>query len=220
MSQSSMSQSSMSQSTMCLPYDAVVLAGGYGRRLGGVDKAGLEVGGGTLLARVLVALAGAERTVCVGPERDTASAAIWCREQPPGGGPVAALAAAMPYLRERVVVVLAVDLPLVDTVTVAALVAAVADSDYGGAVAVDGAGRAQPLLAAYRRVALARAVAALPTVAGASMRDLIAPLVLRRVPVGLAALDCDTADDLAAARAAAELRTPDRAPQPDGGARQ
>src|SRR4051812_33904528 len=34
-------------------YDAIVLAGGGGRRLGGVDKATLEVGGRTLLDRVL-----------------------------------------------------------------------------------------------------------------------------------------------------------------------
>lgn len=206
MSQSTMSQSTMSRSTtphstMCLPYDAVVLAGGTGSRLGGVDKAALEVGRQTLLARVLTAVAAADRCVCVGPARETATTVTWCREQPPGGGPVAALAAAMPYLSAEVAVLLAVDLPLVDAVTVAALVAAVADHD--GAVGQDASGRAQPLLAAYRRLALARALASLPTVAGASMRDLTSRLSLCQVPVGLAALDCDTADDLAAARAAA-----------------
>ncbi|MGW7786766.1 NTP transferase domain-containing protein, partial [Streptomyces tricolor] len=40
------------------PYDAVVLAGGAARRLGGADKPGLRVGGRALLDRVLAACAG------------------------------------------------------------------------------------------------------------------------------------------------------------------
>ncbi|MYQ48709.1 NTP transferase domain-containing protein, partial [Streptomyces sp. SID4985] len=35
------------------PYDAVVLAGGAARRLGGADKPGVRVGGRPLLDRVL-----------------------------------------------------------------------------------------------------------------------------------------------------------------------
>ena len=42
-------------------WDAVVLAGGRGSRLGGVDKATLELDGSTLLGRTLAALAGAAR---------------------------------------------------------------------------------------------------------------------------------------------------------------
>ncbi|MDP9398746.1 MAG: NTP transferase domain-containing protein, partial [Actinomycetota bacterium] len=56
------------------PYDAVVLAGGRARRLGGVDKPGLEVAGRSLLDRVLAACAGAGRTVIAGPQRPTARA--------------------------------------------------------------------------------------------------------------------------------------------------
>ncbi|MCF3965483.1 NTP transferase domain-containing protein, partial [Streptomyces fuscigenes] len=48
-----------------LPFDAVVLAGGAARRLGGADKPGVRVGGRTLLDRVLAACAGAGRTVVV-----------------------------------------------------------------------------------------------------------------------------------------------------------
>ncbi|MEH6375729.1 NTP transferase domain-containing protein, partial [Streptomyces sp. KLMMK] len=43
-------------------YDAVVLAGGAARRLGGADKPTLRVGGRTLLDRVLEACADAEET--------------------------------------------------------------------------------------------------------------------------------------------------------------
>lgn len=188
-------------------YDAVVLAGGSGRRLGGVDKAVLDVGGEALLARVLAAVAGADRTVCVGPVRATSRDVLWCREDPPGGGPVAALAAAAPHVRAEVVVVLAVDLPFVDPATVAALVAAVDGAD-DGAVGVDGERMRQPLLAAYRLSALDRALAEIGPPAGASMRALVGPLRLREVAVGRAATDCDTADDLAAARAAAERSRP------------
>ncbi|WP_198601894.1 NTP transferase domain-containing protein, partial [Streptomyces sp. MH60] len=39
-------------------YDAVVLAGGAARRLGGADKPGLRVGARALLDRVLAACAG------------------------------------------------------------------------------------------------------------------------------------------------------------------
>ncbi|MEU7054400.1 NTP transferase domain-containing protein, partial [Streptomyces eurythermus] len=54
------------------PYDAVVLAGGAARRLGGADKPGVRVGGRALLDRVLATRGsgwcrwdrGASRAVC------------------------------------------------------------------------------------------------------------------------------------------------------------
>ncbi|MGV9756153.1 NTP transferase domain-containing protein, partial [Streptomyces tricolor] len=45
------------------PYDAVVLAGGAARRLGGADKPGLRVGGRALLDRVLAACGSWSRAV-------------------------------------------------------------------------------------------------------------------------------------------------------------
>lgn len=185
-----------------IAYDAVVLAGGSGRRLGGVDKALIDVGGQDMLTRVLTAVAGAQRIVCVGPRRDIDTSVTWCREEPPGGGPVAALAAAVPVLAADLVLVVAVDMPFVGTATVTSLLAAVGDLD--GACAVDDAGRDQPLLGAYRRSRLAAALGGLGEPAGQRVRDVVAGLDLRRVPVGAAAIDCDTAGDLRAARARAE----------------
>ena len=75
-------------------FDAVVLAGGSARRLGGADKPGLAVGGATMLDRVLAACADARTTVVVGPERTTARPVRGARERPPGGGPVAVIARA------------------------------------------------------------------------------------------------------------------------------
>lgn len=47
-------------------FDAIILAGGRGSRLGGVDKGALPVGGRALLDRVLDAARAAERVVVVG----------------------------------------------------------------------------------------------------------------------------------------------------------
>ena len=76
--------------------DLVVLAGGRGERLGGADKAALLVDGRTLLERVLeVDLGG--RVVVVGdtPVPDGVHRTL---EDPPGGGPVAGIAAGLDLL--------------------------------------------------------------------------------------------------------------------------
>ena len=105
-------------------YDAIVLAGGAGRRLGGVDKAALEVGGRTLLDRVLAALVDARRVVVVGPSRSLPPGVIVTSEQPPGGGPVAGLAAGLDLVEAPLVAVLACDLPFVTVDTLRTLLAA------------------------------------------------------------------------------------------------
>jgi molybdopterin-guanine dinucleotide biosynthesis protein A len=140
-------------------YAAVVLAGGRARRLGGVAKPALDVGGRPLLARVVAAVAGAEPLVVVGPpvaglDREP----VWTREEPAGAGPVAGLRAALPYLpASGPVAVLAADLPFLDTPTVALLLAAVrAGTD--AAVLVDDAGRDQFLAAAWSAPALRQAL--------------------------------------------------------------
>jgi len=186
-------------------FDAVVLAGGAARRLGGVDKPGLVVAGRTLFDRALAAVAGARRLVVVGPERPTAVPVRWAREDPPGGGPVAALAAALPLVGPGTVVVLAADLPFIDAVTVARLVAAVGPM-VDGAVLVDGENRDQRLVAAYRVGRLRRALAG-HQVAGASLVAVLAPLRLGRVPAGerhgmAPSFDCDTWEELESARRA------------------
>ncbi|WP_296136876.1 NTP transferase domain-containing protein [uncultured Tessaracoccus sp.] len=75
-------------------YDAVVLAGGTGRRLGGIDKARLKVDGVRLLDRVLTACAGARTTVVVGPV-EAPDGVLVTREDPPGTGPAAGIVAGL-----------------------------------------------------------------------------------------------------------------------------
>jgi molybdopterin-guanine dinucleotide biosynthesis protein A len=178
-------------------YDAIVLAGGRARRLGGVAKPQLTVGGRTLLDAVVAAVAGAQRVVVVGPEQPVAGPVVWRRESPPGGGPVAAIRAGVPATAAPVVLVLAADLPAIAPAVPLLLAAVPAD---GAAVLTDRADPAGPanyLAAAWRRSAL---VAALTT-AGTSVRSLLAAVPVVAVPdTGGWGQDCDTWDDLARAR--------------------
>ncbi|MET8982520.1 NTP transferase domain-containing protein [Streptomyces sp. NPDC004539] len=183
------------------PYDAVVLAGGGARRLGGADKPGVRVGGRSLLDRVLAACADADRTVVVAAPRPTARPVCWTREDPPGGGPVAALDAGLRGTTAERVVVLSADLPFLAPDTVHRLLSAL-DTGADGALLADADGRDQPLVAAYRTAALRRELTALgANLAGLPLRRLTAGLDLTRVPDPVASFDCDTWDDIAAARA-------------------
>ncbi|MEV0910069.1 NTP transferase domain-containing protein [Streptomyces hokutonensis] len=194
-------------------YDAVVLAGGGARRLGGADKPGLRVGGRALLDRVLTACAGARTTVVVADPRPTPRPVCWAREDPPGAGPVAALDAGLRHTTADTVVVLSADLPFLEVATVRRLLTALRTDGTEGALLTDADGRDQPLVAAYRAPALRRELTALMEAAsmsgsaagggltGLPLRRLTAALDLTRVPDPVASFDCDTWDDLAIARA-------------------
>jgi molybdopterin-guanine dinucleotide biosynthesis protein A len=178
---------------------AVILTGGTAARLGGADKAALEVDGRSLLDRALEAVAGATEVVVVGPERPTSRAVRFVREEPAGGGPLAGLAAGVAALAsdaERVVV-LAVDMPRVTAGTLARLVAAVEEGgDVDAAWLTDGDGRRQ--LAGIVRPSL---VPRGQEAHGAPMRRLMRAGVVRDVPaVDGEADDVDTWSDLARLR--------------------
>ncbi|WP_030681527.1 NTP transferase domain-containing protein [Streptomyces rimosus] len=180
-------------------------AGGAARRLGGVDKPGLSVGGRSLLDRVLDACADAGTAVVVGPPRPTARPVVQTREEPPGGGPLAALEAGLRHTTAPVVLVLSADLPFLTAATVRALRAAAAKAD--AALLRDAEGKDQPLVAAYRAEPLRRALAAVRAergaLAGQPLRALLAHLSTCRVadPTATASFDCDTWEDIEAARA-------------------
>ncbi|MFD6528641.1 NTP transferase domain-containing protein [Streptomyces sp. NPDC060184] len=187
-------------------HDAIVLAGGAARRLGGTDKPGIGVGGRALLDRVLAACAGAASTVVVGPRRPTVRQVIWTREAPAGGGPVAALDAGVRQTTAPWLVVLSADLPFLGAATVDALLAAAEEGGREGALCRDPDGRRQPLVAVYRAEPLRRELALLATehggLAGLPLRLLTAELDLAAVATpGLASFDCDTWDDIRVARA-------------------
>lgn len=174
--------------------------------MGGVDKTMLDVGGMAILDRVLGALSAAQidPLVVVGEQRAVSYPVQWAREDPPGGGPVAGLAAGLASVTASRVVVVAGDLPFLDGSTVAALRDALepdAAAQAVGAIVVDATGRDQPLVGCWSTDALR---AALPTEpAGTSMWRLIAPLHVVRIPAGMPLLDCDTPYELDMARAIA-----------------
>src|SRR5215468_11151302 len=96
--------------------------------MGRPGKPGLEVGGRALAARVAAAVTDARRLVVVGPAYGV-PAAVVTREEPPGAGPVAAVAAGLAHVTAGYVAVLAADLPFLDPGTVAALRSAAAGAD-------------------------------------------------------------------------------------------
>jgi molybdopterin-guanine dinucleotide biosynthesis protein A len=189
------------------PYTAVVLAGGRAARLGGQAKPQLVVGSRTILAAVLDAVADAAARVVVGPPQPVPPGTLVVREQPPGGGPVAALRAGLAPVTTDVVAVLAGDLPFVTRDLVHELRRRLTGD---GVLVVDSTGQDQLLLGVWRTAALR---AALPDAAAhTSMRKLLAPMAVRRLRPQPAPgqpppwTDCDTPADLAKARAWAAAR--------------
>ncbi|MBB5084375.1 NTP transferase domain-containing protein [Nonomuraea endophytica] len=171
-------------------YDAVVLAGGAARRLGGVDKPGLSVGGRSLLEIVAAAVPDAGRLIVVGPER-RAPRALYVLEEPRGGGPVPALRVGLAEVRAPWVALLAGDMPLLRPAHVAALHHAASGA---GAVLVDDGGREQWLAGVWRADVLREALRGYE---GRSLRGLLGPLEPVRVALpGRPWFDCDTMDDL------------------------
>ena len=173
-------------------WDAIVLAGGRGSRLGGVDKAALEIGGETLLARTLRAVAGAGRVIVVGDPRPLPEGTVVVQEEPRFAGPAAAIGAAMTEVRAPYVLVVGCDQPfLADAVDV------LLDTASGdGVVAVDGDGRRQHLMSVLDAAALRTSIASRATLVDLSVRALLAPLELIEVVIPLrAALDIDTWHD-------------------------
>lgn len=122
-----------------------------------MDKAMITMPDGRpLLAHLLDVPA--RRRIVVGPRRPVIGVDVWAREQPPGSGPVAALAAGLPFTTGRLVVTLAGDTPAAAD-AVPALVAGLGAADVAVLVAD---GRRQHLLAVWRRPALAAALAGVP----------------------------------------------------------
>ncbi|MEU7850033.1 molybdenum cofactor guanylyltransferase [Micromonospora parva] len=191
-------------------YAAVVLAGGAARRMGGVDKPALPVGGRPMRDRVLTAVADATPRVLVGAAQAVPAGVRVAREDPPGGGPVAAAAAGLALLDPgtALVALLAGDLPLLTRAAIGDLLnhldreaastepagdrsASAAPPSGGergpdGVCFVDGDGRRQSLCGVWRVAALRAAVDRLAverggSLSGAPVRALLAGLVVREV---------------------------------------
>lgn len=200
---------------------AVLLAGGGGRRLGGIDKARIRSGGVPLLEQWIRVLAErGMRTAVVGPEhlgKDLPQGVLLTREDPPLGGPAAAVRAGLFALEEAgvlnrqgmagqqsvsgpqrpSVLLAAVDVvepaPLLDW-----LLAELPRAEEQAVVPVDSEGRLQYLASLIpQRLLLERAHSlTVEDAAGKPLRILLkgVPAVHPQMPAGLGA-DVDTPED-------------------------
>ncbi len=177
---------------------AIVLCGGEARRFGG-DKTRALLGDRSLLDRVVGGLPPTWPVVCVGPGQPTPRTVQWVREDPPGGGPVAALAAALPRVATPLVVVLGGDMPYAAGPAPALAAQLGANPALDAVAARDGEGRTQPLLAAYRLEALNRSLPEAP--AGTPLMRLVDALRVETMDTEWPlTLDVDTPQDLEVAR--------------------
>lgn len=178
---------------------AVILAGGAGRRLGGLDKPGLVVGKRSLLDTAIGACRPCADIVVVGPSRSTGRQVSWAIEDPPGSGPLAALAAGLAAVPDdaSTVVVLAADLPAVTVDTVTSLHEALAAAPADAVLLTDRDGRQQPLTAIYARAALERALGVVGDPRGAPIRAVLPHLRIATLGEPQAVEDIDTPEDLA-----------------------
>jgi molybdopterin-guanine dinucleotide biosynthesis protein A len=190
-----------------MDFDAVVLAGGRGSRLGGVAKALLQQGGMSLLSLALHATAGARNVVVVGDVEPTHGYRV-ARENPPYAGPVAAIAAGLAELAPEsspFTLILACDIPdsasavqfLLESAANLARVDSATTTGIDAVIAIDEDDREQYLLAIYSTGVLARRLASI-IVNDSSMRQLTHGMNLERVlvPAGSTA-DVDTWADAA-----------------------
>lgn len=190
---------------------AVVLAGGRGRRLGGVDKPALRIAGRSLLDVAIDAVRGGSTNpiiVVVGPPRELPDDVLQVREEPAGGGPAAAVAAGVLALAgsasntvkavalqpDALVAVLAADLPGISTAALQRLADVLTRQLPGprpdGAVLVDPDGKRQFLLGVWRYAALKAAVGRRPEWTGVALRELLEPICV----IELAGSEQETAD--------------------------
>ena len=185
--------------------DAIVLAGGRASRLGGAAKPLLEVGGVGLLSNTIAAAreAGANRIIVAGDAALDDPSLTWVREDPPFGGPVAAIIAALPQVEADWTLVLACDLPGIErALALLPLHERTTRPSSDGVHLTDASGRPQWLTALYRTSALREAAASvLDNGRNAPVRSLVGALNLTSIHAPEPATrDVDTWEDLEWAR--------------------
>lgn len=179
---------------------AIVVAGGRATRMGGVDKAAARIGGTRLIDVLLSELraqhpAPATRdTVVVSARGLEVPGARVVAEQPPFGGPVAAIAEGVAALDCDAVAILAVDAPFAPRL-LPVLSDALGRHDVAAIRAADG--YLQPLCAVWNAASLRTALAAFDSPAGIPVKALFNGADLVEVPGTGAERDADTLAELA-----------------------
>ena len=137
---------------------AVILAGGRGSRMGGVDKGLVEVGGRPMVEHVLAAIEPQATAVIINANRSASLYARYGHPVVPDGrdgfqGPLAGMAAALACVATELVLVVPCDSPLVTPALGPRLHGALAAGNANVAVAHDGE-RLHPVFVLLRRGAL------------------------------------------------------------------
>ena len=164
-------------------FDAIILAGGRGSRLGGVSKADLVVGGRRLLDVVLEAVRRARTTVVVGPVA-VPDGVLVTVEDPPGTGPAAGIVAGLESVERSAewTVVLACDLPGVQAAVPRLLAATTRGNDLDGYCLASAGGNPQWLLGIHRTTRLRAVARAYGDPRNRSVRGLLAGMRLGLLP--------------------------------------
>jgi molybdopterin-guanine dinucleotide biosynthesis protein A len=179
-------------------WTAIILTGGTSRRFGS-DKSRALLASHSLLDEIFLALPPDLPVIVVGPEPiNVVRTVIVTREQPAFGGPVAGIAAGLEIVETELVAIIATDMPFV--VPMLLQLIKELSEEFDAAMPVDDAGFRQPLSAIYKVKSLRKAFARLGDPQGQSMRNLVALLKVREVPVlgdfENQLLDVDTPADL------------------------
>lgn len=185
-------------------FAAIILAGGQATRLGGADKASIEIDGRSLLDRALESVIDASEVVVVGHAVPTDRPVTFVLEDPRHGGPAAGLLTGRDCLLRRfpTLAVLAVDMPHLTASTFRRLHEAAVGHEGAALVGSDGRRQLAYVLETGRLDAVR------PDREGQhnlSIKALLAPFDLAEVAqVGREALDIDTWTDLRDAASASE----------------
>jgi molybdenum cofactor guanylyltransferase len=191
------------------PITVTILAGGRGSRLGGVDKAALDLNGQPLLEHVLAALAPLAREILVVANDDRLDGdqrLRVIRDPEPHAGVLPALLAALDTATSDLMLLVACDMPFVSRSLVEWLIALAAGHDV---VMPKVDGFEQPMHAIYRVQPVREAVRAALTRGDRRMISFLADVRTRSVEEAeIRSLDSElrsffnvnTPDDLALAR--------------------
>lgn len=191
---------------------AIILTGGRSSRFGGRHTPGLEIAGSPVIASLLSSVEAAgvgEILVCGSPAGIEAGMLDRLRlveEKPTFGGPLHGISCALAALSagERIILVLAGDMPSVSAALLDRLRAAVTAGTP--AAAVDPRGRVQFLCAAWPEATLRDALTGVGPTAGLPVRALYRSRDVTLVPATeVELIDIDTPADLARAERAAQI---------------
>lgn len=188
-------------------FDALILAGGRGTRLGGANKPGLMLHGQRLVDRVIQASrqAGAARVLVIGDQSAGTLADEVLREDPPFAGPLAGIAAGIAQVSSPWCLILACDLQHPDAV-IRALLGHLDRLGADGVVLRDAQGYTQWLAGFYRTQAVAQACAELgDRLINAPARTALGQLDLAELPV-----DDETTNDIDTPQALERARHDER----------